>query len=50
MCHAFVGERTAAAAEYHANDFEWEDLQAEVEGLHATSKVCSDGAAFLLSA
>lgn len=32
-CGAFVGERTPAAAEYHSNDFDWEDLRAEVEAL-----------------
>ena len=28
---AFVGEQTASAAEYHCNDFAWEDHRAEVE-------------------
>ncbi len=32
-CGAFVGENTAAASEYHSNDFDWEDLRAEVEAL-----------------
>ncbi|CAL8467539.1 g7077 [Coccomyxa elongata] len=32
-CGAFVGGNTVAASEYHSNDFDWEDLRAEVEAL-----------------
>jgi len=38
VCGAFVGERTPAAAEYHSNDFDWEDLRAEVEALSASQQ------------
>ena len=30
-CRAFVGEATPAAAEYHCNDFDWEELKQEAE-------------------
>lgn len=33
---AFVGEKTATAAEYHCNDFDWEDLRAEVDARRHT--------------
>ena len=35
-CRAYVGEATPAAAEYHCNDFDWEDLKQEVEAVLAT--------------
>lgn len=31
VCGAYVGERTSSATEYHSNDFDWEELRAEVE-------------------
>ncbi len=37
-CGAFVGEKTAGASEYHSNDFDWEDLRAEVEALASKEK------------
>lgn len=42
-CRAYVGESTPAAAEYHCNDFDWEELKQEAEALladrHAQHKV-----------
>ena len=35
---AFVGEKTASAAEYHCNDFDWEDLRAEGEAQQQTPR------------
>ncbi len=43
ICGAFVGERTAPASEYHSNDFDWEDLRAEVEALAANKQQLSGG-------
>lgn len=37
-CRAYVGEATAAAGEYHCNDFEWEDLRQEAEALLSARK------------
>ena len=34
-CRAYVGEATPAAAEYHCNDFDWEDLKQEAEAMLA---------------
>lgn len=34
-CRAYVGEATPAAAEYHCNDFDWEDLKQEAEAVLA---------------
>ena len=34
-CRAYVGEATPAAAEYHCNDFDWEELKQEAEALLA---------------
>ena len=50
-CRAYVGESTPAAAEYHCNDFDWEELKQEAETLladrHAQLKV-SCKCAFIL--
>lgn len=43
ICGAFVGEKTAAASEYHSNDFDWEDLRAEVEALSADKQHLLNG-------
>ena len=34
-CRAYVGETTPAAAEYHCNDFDWEELKQEAEAMLA---------------
>lgn len=34
-CRAYVGEATPAAAEYHYNDFDWEELKQEAEEMLA---------------
>lgn len=34
-CRAYVGEATPAAAEYHCNDFDWEQLKQEAEAMLA---------------
>lgn len=37
-CRAYVGEATPAAAEYHCNDFDWEDLKQEAEAVLANRR------------
>lgn len=34
-CRSYVGEATPAAAEYHCDDFDWEELRKEAEAMLA---------------
>ena len=35
LCRSYVGEGTPAAAEYHCDDFDWEELRQEAEAMLA---------------
>uniref|UniRef100_A0A061RNX5 Methyltransferase family protein n=1 Tax=Tetraselmis sp. GSL018 TaxID=582737 RepID=A0A061RNX5_9CHLO len=40
ICRGYVGETTPAAAQYHCNDFSWEELRVKAEPLLASQTTC----------